>query len=216
MKHCASLSCAAVLLFLVGAPLLAQDEPAGQPEPVLKGECAAMAQECQATKEQCVQLAEKTDAKEAALKAWDDANRARLQQLKDSLAAAEDKEAVEAEIKALEAARAEVEKKADADILAVLTPDQQTTWQGYKMCQEMMAACPGINADQAAKCRQMCNEAARKMCALVGTPEEVEKGKAEIKAQLQKDVKQLVAPAGEEPKAVEPAPEPQAASEPQM
>ncbi|HUX03214.1 MAG: hypothetical protein WBD63_02120 [Phycisphaerae bacterium] len=203
MKHCASLSCAAVLLFLAAAPVLAQDQPAEQPEPVLTGECAVMAQECQATKDQCAQLAEKAAAKTAALEAWDAANGAKLEELNASLATAEDKEAVQAEIQTLEADRAKVEVQADADILSVLTPDQQATWQGYKMCQEMMAKHAGMNADQAAKCREMCNKAAKTMCALEGTAEEVEKAKGDIKAQLEKDVGQLTAPAAEEGQAPE-------------
>jgi hypothetical protein len=133
------------------------------------------------------------------------------------LATAEDKEAVKAEIKALENARAEVIQKANADILSVLTPDQQAIWKGYQLCQQMVVEHPDMDADQAAECRKLCNEAAKKLGALEGTPEEVEKATLQIKAQLEKNVASLLRPAeNDEEDADEPAPEPQAMNQPAM
>jgi hypothetical protein len=180
-----------LVLFVVGQALAQEATPAPQPKPVLLGECAMMAKECNCTEKQQAKLAEKDQAKKEALNAWDTQNGAKLDELRAKLVAAEDKAAVGAELTTLEADRARIEADAEADILAVLTPEQQVVWQGYKFFQQMKMRYSLTNADQATRCRTLCNNAAKEIAALQGTAQENQKAKAAVMEKLNKAVQEL-------------------------
>ena len=82
-------------------------------------------------------LAEKTAGKAAAMKAWDDQNKAELEKLeaaKKAAAETKDKakvEAAEKPLKELRAKRNAIDDKWDEEILAVLTPQQRSQYAGY-------------------------------------------------------------------------------------
>lgn len=195
------------LLLVAASPVLAaEDAPVPKPKPVLAGEYAAMTRECKLTDEQVAKVSEKVEAEKEVLAAWDKADGAKLADLRRSLATAEDKAAVEKQIAELEAKRAEVKCKADADILAVLTPEQKTTWEGCTLCRDMMAK-HKVPMLQARKCRMQCDDAAKEIAALKGSDEEVAKAKAAILEKLSKSVEELAKPpAIEKPPVAKPAP----------
>jgi len=180
-----------LVLFVVGQAI-AQEAPDAKPKPVLTGERAIMAKECNCTEKQQAKLAEKDQAKKEALNAWDTQNGAKLDELRAKLVTAEDKAAVGAELTTLEADRTRIEANAEADILAVLTPEQQVVWQGYKLSQQMKMRYSLMNAEQATKCRTLCNNAAKEIAALQGTAQENQKAKAAIIENLNKAVQELV------------------------
>lgn len=112
--------------------------PTTQVKDGLTGDYAVMAEELALSDAQKTQLADKVAAREAAIKAWTDANKAKLADLRKSADEAQaNKNADKAKefntaIKALEDEREGVIAKADADIEGVLTPDQVQKWQGIR------------------------------------------------------------------------------------
>lgn len=112
--------------------------PTTQVKDGLTGEYAIMAEELALSDAQKNQLIEKIAAKEAAIKAWTDKNRARQAELKRSADDAQtNKNADKAKefntaLRQLESERDAVISKADAEIDAVLTPDQLQKWEGIR------------------------------------------------------------------------------------
>lgn len=119
-------------------PNNAAKAPTTQVKEGLTGEYAIMAEELALSDAQKNQLREKIAAKEAAIKAWSDANRRRQNELKKSADEAQaNKDADKAKefgnaLKQLEGERDAVIAKADAEIDAVLTPDQRQKWEGVR------------------------------------------------------------------------------------
>lgn len=119
-------------------PTKAAKAPTTQVKDGLTGEYAIMAEELALSDAQKNQLAEKIAAKEAAIKAWNDANRRKQNELKKSVDEAQaSKDADKAKefgnaLKQLEGERDAVIAKADAEIDGVLTPDQLQKWEGVR------------------------------------------------------------------------------------
>jgi len=232
MKHWKGLVLGLALALLAAGPVLAQDEGAKKPakaekaekaakEPraekaeksALRGEYAIMASVCQMTDAQKADLEAALAAKEEALKA----GRGKADALKKDLAAAKEKKDEEAvnrisgEIKALQSEQGAVETEHQGKILGCLSPEQRTTWEGFKLYRGLMGryAKAELDEGQKAKVRALANEAAKKMEAVEGAGKEAEEAKEKIekdlKASVENDVltaeqKEKFKPAAKEPK----------------
>ena len=154
--------------------------PAKTPTPAKKpparkypvtGEYVPMIRECHLTAEQQAQLGEKIQARKDALANFDKGKPAKLVALRKNLATArakKDDQAVktaENAIKVLDQERPKIEAAADAQILAVLKPDQRISWEGFLLYQKAGAAlkASGLNEAQNARLRELCNEFAKKV-----------------------------------------------------
>ena len=205
MKSWKGLVLGLALALLVAGPVLAQEEGAEKPakaekaakEPkaeksALRGEYAIMASECQLTDAQKAALEAALAAKEEAMKA----GKEKADALKKDLAAAKEKKDEEAvkriggEIKALQTERGAVETEHQGKILGCLSPEQRTTWEGFKLYRGLMYRYSKAELDegQKAKVRGLANEAAKKMLAVEGAGKEAEDAKDKIEKDLKASV----------------------------
>ena len=233
MKHWKGLVLGLALALLAAGPVLAQEEGAEKPakaekaakEPKagkpakseVRGEYAIMASVCEFTDAQKAEVEAALKAKSEAAAAWEDANRAKLGDLKKQMADAKekgDKEALKragTEMKALMEQLSALEAEHGAKIAAVLTPEQCQAWEGFKLYRALMRRYSKAELDegQKAKVRALANEAAKKMLAVEGAGKEAEEAKDKIeqdlKASVENDVltaeqKEKMKPAAKEPK----------------
>ena len=208
MKHWKGLVWGLALALLSAGPVLAQDEGAEKPakakktekvakEPKaekagksgLRGEYAIMASVCRMTDAQKADLEAALAAREGAMKA----GREKADALKKDLAAAKEKKDEEAvkrlggEMKALKEELGAVETAHQGKILGCLSPEQRTTWEGFKLYRGLMGryAKAELDEGQKAKVRGLANEAAKKMLAVTGAGKEA----GEAKDKIEKDLK---------------------------
>ncbi|MGB2797209.1 MAG: hypothetical protein WBD52_03580 [Phycisphaerae bacterium] len=230
MKHWKGLVLGLALALLVASPVLAQEEGAEKPakaekaakgpkaeKSALRGEYAIMASVCQFTDAQKAQVEVALKAKSDAVAAWEEANRAKIEDLKKQMADAKEKSDKEAqkrageEMKALKEQLSALEAEHGAKIAAILTPEQCQAWEGFKLYRGLMGRYSKAELDegQKAKVRALANEAAKKMLAVEGAGKEAEDAKnkieQELKASVENDVltaeqKEKMKPATKEPK----------------
>lgn len=135
----------------------------------LRGEQAQMVEQAKLSPEQVKQLEEKVQAKQTALEEWKKTNADKMTELKNQIKeAGADKEKVKAlkdQMAAIEAQKAEIEKKYDADVDSILTAEQKVAWNGFKLYRTTMGkyAKAKLTADQEAKIREMAAAAAKDM-----------------------------------------------------
>ncbi|MCE9589442.1 MAG: Spy/CpxP family protein refolding chaperone [Planctomycetes bacterium] len=133
--------------------------------PGLRGQYAIMASELKMTPEQQAQLQKKVEAREAAVKAWNEANGAKLAESQKALAEAKknkDPKAAElkAEVDKLAADKEKVNKDSMVEVERVFTPEQKKTWAGY----EVYVGATGhfsrvkLSDEQKAKARQLAQD----------------------------------------------------------
>lgn len=225
MKSWKGLVLGLALALLVASPVLAQEEGAEKPakaekaakEPkaeksALRGEYAIMASVCQMTDAQKAALEAALAAKEEAMKA----GKEKADALKKDLAAAKEKKDEEAvkriggEIKALQTERGAVETEHQGKILGCLSPEQRTTWEGFKLYRGLMYhyAKAELDEGQKAKVRGLANEAAKKMLAVEGAGTEAEDAKDKIEKELKASVENDVLTAEQKEKMKSVAKEP--------
>ena len=230
MKHWKGLVLGLALALLAAGPVLAQEEGAEKPakakkgekapkaeKSALRGEYAIMASECQMTDVQKAELEAALKAKSDALAAWEEANKAKIEDLKKQQADAKEKGDKEAqkrvgdETKALKEQLSALEAERSAKIAAVLTSEQRQMWEGFKLYRALMGRYSKAELDegQKAKVRTLANEASKKMQAVTGAGKEAEQAKdtieQELKASVENDVltaeqKEKMKPAAKEPK----------------
>jgi len=221
MRHWKGLVLGLALALLVAAPVLAQEEGAEKPEKAeksaLRGEYAIMASVCRMTDAQKAELEAAVKAKSAAVAAWEDGNRAKIEDLKKQQADAKEKGDKEAQKRAVEGMKAlkeqlsALEAEHGAKIAAILTPEQCQAWEGFKLYRGLMWRCRKAELDegQKAKVRGLANEAAKKMLAVEGAGKEAEEARNKIeqalKASVENDVltaeqKEKMKPAAKQPK----------------
>ena len=205
MRKATWLVLALALAVLVAAPALLAEEAkapkegkakaAATEKSGLKGEYAIMAGELKLTAEQQADLAAKVKAKEEALTAWENTNRDKLKAAQEALKKAKesgDKQGAEKageELKALRGALEKIQSDATAAIRAILTPEQQQTWEGFSLYRQMMARYRKADLTEAQKnkAREMCNAAGKEIAA--------GKAKGAILGNLEKDIAALLTPA---------------------
>jgi hypothetical protein len=169
-----------------------EGEAPAKAKSALRGEYAIMASECGLDDTQKAALEAAVAAKEEAMKA----GKEKADALKKDLAAAKEKNDEEAvkriggEIKALQTERGAVETEHQGKILGCLSPEQRTTWEGFKLYRGLMYRYSKAELDegQKAKVRGLANEGAKKMLAVEGAGKEAEEAKDKIEKDLKASV----------------------------
>ena len=194
-------------LMLVLAPARAADSGQETPKPAkagkpakqkgLTGIYAEMVKALKLSDEQAAKLNEKVQAKQAALKKWEADNKAALEDNKKAVEAAKsanDKEALKKASDArrqLMADREKVAASAEAEIMSVLTPEQQLAWEAYELdkgvCAKLSKA--ELTDDQKAKIQALANDAAKELSALKADDK---KGQSQIRRDLLQKAKALL------------------------
>jgi hypothetical protein len=155
-----------------------------------------MASECQMTDVQKAELEAALKAKSDAVAAWEEANKAKIEDLKKQQADAKEKGDKEAqkrvgeETKALKEQLSALEAERSVKIAAVLTSEQCQMWEGFKLYRALMGRYSKAELDegQKAKVRALANEAAKKMLAVEGAGKEAEDAKDKIEKDLKASV----------------------------
>lgn len=188
----------------------------------LTGMHRIMADTCNLSEAQRTTLAAKVADKQKAVKDWNTANGEALKAAEAAATEARkggEKEkiaAASAKVKALEEDRDKVESKHDAEIEAVLTPEQRSTWEGQKAYNALMVHYAKANLTDA----QKADIKSRALAAGPALLKADKKADADIKKTLSasidkevltEDQRKLLTPAGkkaepkkEEPKKAEP------------
>jgi Spy/CpxP family protein refolding chaperone len=206
-------------LLVAAAPLLAAQGKADKPKEkapptALRGEYAMMASECKLSDEQKTRLEAAVKAKSDATAAWDKANATKLEDLRKQQADAREKKDADAlkriagEMKPLTDARAKIESDQQAAILGVLTSDQRTAWEGFKLYRQAMARFKRVEPtdEQTAKIRSLCDQGGKDQAAVQGDAAAVRKGQAEIQKKLAAAIEADVLTAGQREKLKAPPP----------
>ena len=197
-----------LLLLLMALPTLAQ-----KPKPqksALKGEWAAMVQECNLTADQQAKLEEKVTAMNKAVAEWDAQHKEQVDKLKADLAAAKeakDKAKLKelgAQKKALDGERNGIVKQHRQGIMELLTPEQKTAWAVYQLQQEVLNKYKKakLTEEQIAKIKLLCAAAQQELAKLAADDA---KGQKALKAKLFTDVEQQVLTAEQRALMVPPA-----------
>jgi len=166
----------------------------------LRGEYAIMASQCNLTDEQKDQLEAKVQARKKALAEWDKAHSEKFADLKKAIQEAreagnqEEAKRLRDQRKALKAERRRLDDQAMAEVYAVLTPDQQVTWTGFRLYRRAMRWYKRADLSEAQEgtIRKMADAAARQLA-----DADDEKAEDRIVAALRKDIKQEVLTAGQ-------------------
>ncbi|MFO8013437.1 MAG: hypothetical protein R6X20_09045 [Phycisphaerae bacterium] len=161
----------------------------------LRGEYAILASECNLTADQQAQLKAKIQARNQALAEWQQAHGDKAAELKKAMKAAkeagnkEEMKRLGQELKALSAARRQVDEKTMADIYAILTSEQKTTWAGFRLYRRAMAWCrrADLTEAQQATIRKMADARAKEMTGAAD-----EKAERQIAGALRKEIEQSV------------------------
>jgi len=208
MKHLTwwTLPLAAAILFSLAAADCAdagrqegdkgqQDAKTEKKSSGLRGEYAILVAECDLTAEQKAKLKAKVEARKWAMAKWQQAYGDKAAELKKAM-----KEAKEAgnegkanslgrELKALSAERRRLHEKTMADIYAILTPEQKTTWAGFRLYRQAMRWCKraGLSDEQQATIRKMADATAKQLAHAAD-----EKAERQITTALRKKIEQNV------------------------
>jgi len=161
----------------------------------LRGEYAIMVSQCNLTAEQETQLKAKVEARKQAVAEWEQAHGNKAAELKKAMKEARDagkKDEVKRlgqEMKALSDERRSLHEKTMADIYAILTPEQKTTWAGFRLYRQVMRWCKraGLSQEQQATIRKMANAKAKGV-----TNADDDKAARQIVTALRKDIEQSV------------------------
>ena len=198
---------AAIVLALAGADLAmaakgeggrekkAAREKGGKGKSGLRGEYAILTSECHLTPDQVAQLKEKVDARKQALAEWQQAHGEKAIELRKAMKTAkeagnkEELKRLGQEMKAASAERRTLEAKTMADIYAILTPEQKTTWVGFRLYRRAMGWCKraGPTEEQQATIRKMADAKAKDMAGAADA-----KAERQIADALRKEIEQNV------------------------
>lgn len=170
------------------------------PQDALRGEYAIMAAECKLTPEQQETLKAKVAARRDAQEAWMKANGSKLEALQEAVKQPKDpndKEAVQRaaeQLKALEADRLKIQATFEADLRAMMTPEQRQDWEAFKLYRPMMARYKKLNLaeGQVQKIRDAAAAAAKELAEAKGDEKAAMGAKTEIVAKLRKTVEETI------------------------
>jgi Spy/CpxP family protein refolding chaperone len=171
-------------------PAKPKEGPAKEKKPILMGAHAEMAKACALTEEQQKKIADLNEARQKALKEFEAANAEKLTAAREDLkkaTEAKDKDAAKKAqdaIAAINTQRMEIDKKAQADIMAVLTPEQAAKWQEYQVLRtvQMRYRKAELTEEQMGKVKEACSKA------IAGVDLKDEKARAEIVKKLSEQV----------------------------
>jgi Spy/CpxP family protein refolding chaperone len=213
MSNLKSLVWMALLAMLVAAPAVTAEEAAKEktpaaggkappkekgPQDALRGEYAIMAAECKLTPDQQETLKAKIAARRDALEAWMKAHGSRFESLQEAVKQPKDpnnKEAIQRdaeELKILEADHLKIQTTFDADVRAMMTPEQRQDWEAFKLYRPMMARYKKLNLveGQVQKIKDAAAAAAKELAEVKG--DEQAAAKSEVQAKLRKTVEETI------------------------
>ncbi len=170
-------------------------EKGGKAKSGLRGEYAILVSECNLTPDQQAQLKAKVEARKQALAEWQQAHGAKAAELKQAMKAAkeagnkEEMKRLGQEMKALSAERRQVHEKTMADIYAILTSEQKTTWAGFRLYRRAMAwfRRADLTEAQQSTIRKMADARAKDVSGAAD-----EKGRRQVAMTLRKEIEQSV------------------------
>jgi len=166
----------------------------------VQAEADQMAAECKLTADQQATVKEKVAAKIASLEAWLKVNGEKLKAAQDAAKAARSgtddaaKKKAGADLKALDTDREAALAKADADILAVLTPDQKGDWDGHKLYLTTLGRYKKVNPteEQTAKIKALCKAAAAELGTLKDDDKKAKQARAAVPAKLKFAIEEAI------------------------
>ena len=161
----------------------------------VRGEYAILVAECDLTDEQKEQVKAKIQATKEAVAQWEQEHGEKAQELQKSMKAAKEAEnkdevkRIGQELKTLMTERRRLQQQTMTGVLAVLTAEQRTKWNGFRLYRQMMMRYKktGLTEEQTAKVREMANAAAKAL----GDPSD-EKAARKAAAALRDKVEQNV------------------------
>lgn len=155
-----------------------------------------MVRELKLTAEQQAKVGEKFQAMEKALADWDKENLARFEKIEEAIENArkagnsDEVQRLFQQKTDLKDERAKLAEKFMREILALLTPEQQLEWEGFKLYQQMVARYKALKLtdDQLVKLRELCRQSAKEETATRDKDGNV----ATVRAKLIKDIREQV------------------------
>ncbi len=211
MRSWTWLLCGLAAMVLATGPALAADAPKDAPKveaatpaspeaakkAAIEGELAVMVKECKLSDEQQKKLLAAVNLAQTDLQAWEKANADKLEIFKKALAAAVAARDQAAYAKAYNDNKAMLEEnralgvKFQKTVLAILTPEQQATWQGFLLFTELSEAMKRVNAtdEQKGKLRPLCDAAGKDLVAVKDETEVGAKARQDIVNKLLESVK---------------------------
>jgi Spy/CpxP family protein refolding chaperone len=172
-----------------------KSSPAAKPA-ALKGDYAIMAKVLEMDTIQTAKLTEAVEARDKALKAWDDSDSGKkFKEFSEALKKAKadkDKEkakSLDDQMKPLTKERSDLQEAQRANIMAVLTPEQKAKWAGHSLYTVVMRKYKRTNPadEQEKQIRQLCEAAAK------GMPDVTDKkGHGEAMRKLSDEIEQKV------------------------
>jgi Spy/CpxP family protein refolding chaperone len=166
----------------------------------LRGEYAIMTAECKLTEEQQNTLKAKLAARRDAQEAWMKTNGSKLESLQEAVKKPKDpndKEAIKRaseELKALEADRLKIQATFEADLKALMTPEQQALWGAFRLYRPLMGRYKKLNLteEQTKKVKDASAAAAKELGEVKGDDKEARKAKTGVEAKLRKTVEETI------------------------
>jgi len=209
MKNLMWYTLAVLAAMLVAASVATAEEktPAAQEKAAavdkgdkLRGEYAILAAECKLTEEQQNTLKTKVAARRDAQEAWMKTNGSKLESLQETVKKPKDpndKEAIKRaseELKALEADRLKIQATFEADLKALMTPEQQALWGAFRLYRPLMGRYKKLNLteEQTKKVKDASAAAAKELGEVKGDDKEARKAKADVAAKLRKTVEETI------------------------
>ena len=168
--------------------------------PALQGEYAIMAKVLKLDEATQAKIKEQFEANRKARNDWEEANGAKLRELRQEAAKArkaKDKEKVEQLEKdraALEQAEAKLRTDARESIMALLTEEQRTTWNGFILRRGIMGRFKKVKLtdEQEVQMQKMCEESAKTVPPADAHDREARKARTEALEKLCDDIAQKV------------------------
>ena len=209
MKSLTWCALAALAAMLAAAPVATAEEktPAAQEKPAavdkgdkLRGEYSMMAAECKLTEEQQNTLKDKIAVRRDAQEAWMKANGSKLETLQEAAKRPKDpndKEAIKRaaeELKALEADRFNIQATFDADVKAMMTPEQQQEWAAFRLYRPMMGRYKRLTLteEQTKKIKEAAAATAKELAEVKGDNKAAWGAKMDIEAKLRKNIEETI------------------------
>jgi Spy/CpxP family protein refolding chaperone len=170
------------------------------PQDALRGEYAIMAAECKLTPEQQDTLKAKIAARRDAQEAWMKANGSKLESLQEAVKHPKDPNDTEAirraseELKALEADHLKIQATFEADLRAMMTPEQRQDWEAFKLYRPMMGRYKKLNLveGQVQKIRDAAAAAAKELAEVKGDDKAARGAKGEVETKLRKTIEETI------------------------
>jgi len=166
-----------------------------------------LTKEVKLTADQQGKVREAITAARAAMVTWEKSNADRIEAIKKAGAAdAATLQKARDDYRALAQENQALQMKHQASIMEILTPDQRMVWQGFTIFSEMANQLKPLNltAEQTARCRALCDAAAKEMGAVKAEGEAGAKARQGIFVKLITDVRDTVLTAEQRAKMMPP------------